>query len=226
MGTPDKKLSELVDMVKSWIPRRSEPANVSRDFWMPDQSCRVCYECDSQFTVFNRRHHCRICGRVFCAKCTANSVPALSNEQSGREDWERIRVCNYCYKQWKKGTTTVDGAGAPSPGLTPSPSAMSLVSTKSSCTCNSSNSTIGSTPYSTGPYQHVPCSSSLSPRQSANVESSMVQQGTLASQKSLNSEAVIGDSSPNQFGFCMNRYLHLLLIIIFVTGMWNCHFFL
>ncbi|XP_015888945.3 1-phosphatidylinositol-3-phosphate 5-kinase FAB1B [Ziziphus jujuba] len=207
MGTPDKKLSELVDIVKSWIPRRSEPANVSRDFWMPDQSCRVCYECDSQFTVFNRKHHCRLCGRVFCAKCTANSIPALSNEpRSGREDWERIRVCNYCYTQWEKGTATVDnGAGAPSPALSPSPSATSLASTKSSCTCHSSNSTIGSTPYSTGPYQHVPCSSSLSPRQSAKVDSAIVQNGNIASQKSINNDAVMEDSLPNQFGFCMNR---------------------
>ncbi|WP_458439374.1 FYVE zinc finger domain-containing protein, partial [Klebsiella pneumoniae] len=35
---------------------------------MPDQSCRVCYECDSQFTLFNRKHHCRLCGRIFCNK--------------------------------------------------------------------------------------------------------------------------------------------------------------
>lgn len=80
MGTPDKKISDIVDVVRSWIPRRIEPPNVSRDFWMPGQSCRVCYECDSHFTVFNRRHHCRICGRVFCAKCTANSVPASSHD--------------------------------------------------------------------------------------------------------------------------------------------------
>ncbi|KAL0346817.1 UNVERIFIED_CONTAM: 1-phosphatidylinositol-3-phosphate 5-kinase FAB1A [Sesamum calycinum] len=88
MGSSDnKKLSEIVDVVKSWIPRRAEPAKMSRDFWMPDESCRVCYECDSQFTIFNRKHHCRLCGRVFCAKCTANSIPALSDEpKSGRED--------------------------------------------------------------------------------------------------------------------------------------------
>lgn len=220
MGTPDKKLSELVDIVKSWIPRRSEPANVSRDFWMPDQSCRVCYECDSQFTVFNRKHHCRLCGRVFCAKCTANSIPALSNEpRSGREDWERIRVCNYCYTQWERGTATVDnGAGAPSPALSPSPSATSLASTKSSCTCHSSNSTIGSTPYSTGPYQHVPCSSSLSPCQSAKVDSAIVQNGNIASQKSINNDAVMEDSLPNQFGFCMNRYVLPYFNHNFVSG--------
>lgn len=210
MGTPDKKLSELVDIVRSWIPRRSEPANVSRDFWMPDQSCRVCYECDSQFTVFNRRHHCRLCGRVFCAKCTANSIPALSTEprspRTGREDAERIRVCSYCYKQWEQGIPPVDnGTGAPSPGLSPSPSAVSLVSTKSSCTGQSSSSTVGSTPYSTGPYQHVPCGSSLSPRQSSQMDSAAGQEGTTASLRSPNLHTVMEDSLPNQYSFCSNR---------------------
>ncbi|PON66073.1 Chaperonin Cpn60/TCP-1 family [Parasponia andersonii] len=210
MGTPDKKLSEIVDMVRSWIPRRSEPTNVSRDFWMPDQSCRVCYECDSQFTVFNRRHHCRLCGRVFCAKCTANSIPALSNEprspRTGREDGERIRVCSYCYKQWEQGITTVDnGTGAPSPGLSPSPSAVSLASTKSSYTGQSSSSTVGSTPYSTGPYQHVPYGSSLSPRQSSQMDSVTGQEGNSASQRSTNLNTVMEDSFPNQYSFCSNR---------------------
>ncbi|KAM6600020.1 hypothetical protein CsatA_019629 [Cannabis sativa] len=210
MGTPDKKLSELVDIVRSWIPRKSEPANVSRDFWMPDQSCRVCYECDSQFTVFNRRHHCRLCGRVFCAKCTANSIPALSNEprspRTGREDGERIRVCSYCYKQWEQGISVGDnGTGAPSPGLSPSPSAVSLASTKSSCTGQSSGSTAGSTPYSTGPYQHVPCGSSLSPRQSSQMDSVTEQEKNEASQRSTNLNTVMEDSLPKQYSFCSNR---------------------
>ncbi|KAI3443502.1 hypothetical protein Pfo_000167 [Paulownia fortunei] len=160
MGSTDnKKLSEIVDIVKSWIPRRAEPANMSRDFWMPDESCRVCYECDSQFTIFNRKHHCRLCGRVFCARCTANYVPALSDEpKSGREDGDRIRVCNYCFKQWKQRSATGNNMMFASiPGLSPSPSSSSLVSTQSSCcTCNSGSSA-GSAGYSTGPFQHVSC---------------------------------------------------------------------
>ncbi|KAL5572283.1 hypothetical protein UlMin_021880 [Ulmus minor] len=173
---------------------------------MPDQSCRVCYECDCQFTIFNRRHHCRICGRVFCARCTANSVPSLSNEpRTPREDGERFRVCNFCYKQWEQGITKVDNeAGEPSPEISPSASAVSLGSSKSSCTGRSSSSTVGSTPYSTGPYQHVPCSSSLSPRQSAQIES-VTQQGDITSQRSVNLDAVMEDSLPNQYSFCMNR---------------------
>ncbi|XP_043707640.1 1-phosphatidylinositol-3-phosphate 5-kinase FAB1B-like [Telopea speciosissima] len=207
MDSPDKKFSELVDIVKSWIPRRTESANVSRDFWMPDQSCRVCYECDSQFTIFNRRHHCRLCGRVFCSKCTTNSVPAPSDEpKTGREEWDRIRVCNYCFKQWEQGIATVDnGIQTSSPGLSPSPSATSLASTKSSATGNSSNSTICSMPYSTGPYQRVPYSSGLSPRQSSQVEPCTEKQDMVAPERGMDPVQDIGGQSPNAYGFSNNR---------------------
>ncbi|XP_020226394.1 1-phosphatidylinositol-3-phosphate 5-kinase FAB1B [Cajanus cajan] len=206
MGTPDKKRSDFVDVVRSWIPRRVEPPNVSRDFWMPDQSCRVCYECDSQFTIFNRRHHCRICGRVFCAKCTANSIPAASDEpNTGREDWERIRVCNYCFKQWEQGLATVDNNGSadpsPTPCLSPSPSTTSLVSTKSSCTCHSSSSTAGSVPYTTGPYQRVP----YSPRQSSQMNQITDEQENINSGRSTNPSEAVGNLTSNQFGYCFNR---------------------
>ncbi|KAI3842940.1 hypothetical protein MKX03_013427 [Papaver bracteatum] len=123
MDSPTKSIAdELLDVVKSWMPRKTKAANVSRDFWMPDHSCRVCYECDAQFSTFNRRHHCRLCGRVFCAKCTSKSIPALSDEESsttgGEEECvERIRVCDYCYKQWEDEMKDVsDGVEVMSPG--------------------------------------------------------------------------------------------------------------
>ncbi|XP_077236493.1 1-phosphatidylinositol-3-phosphate 5-kinase FAB1B-like [Tasmannia lanceolata] len=207
METPDKTFSELVAIVKSWIPRRPKPANVSRDFWMPDHSCRVCYECDSQFTIFNRRHHCRLCGRVFCAKCTANSIPAKSDDpKSFREEWERIRVCNYCFKQWEQEIAAIDnGIRLPSPGLSPSPSATSLASTKSSGTCNSSITVGSSVPFSTEPYQNVPYNSSFSPRESARVEPGPDKQDMETYGRNTNSTADLGNPSPNQFSFCMNR---------------------
>ena len=33
-----------------------------RQHWMPDQLCKQCYACETPFTVFRRRHHCRLCG--------------------------------------------------------------------------------------------------------------------------------------------------------------------
>lgn len=179
MDTPEnKKLSEIVDVVKLWMPRKTEAqVSVSRDFWMPDQSCRVCYECDSQFTVFNRRHHCRLCGRVFCAKCASNSIP-VSNEEpkAGQEDGDRIRVCSFCFKKWQQGLATVDSRmNLPCPGLSPSPSTTSLASSQSGCTCNSGSSG-SSTVYPTGPYQYVPCSSCQSASQSAQLGQAALQQ--------------------------------------------------
>lgn len=113
MDKSNKNTFDLFSILKSWIPKRSKSANVSRDFWMPDNSCRVCYECDAQFTLFNRRHHCRICGRIFCAKCTTNSVPLCSLDTTNKawDEWEKVRVCNYCFRQWEQGLARV-GTGA------------------------------------------------------------------------------------------------------------------
>ncbi|KAG9459776.1 hypothetical protein H6P81_004284 [Aristolochia fimbriata] len=207
MDNHEKKFSDLVDVVKSWIPRRTEPANLSRDFWMPDHSCRVCYDCDSPFNLINRRHHCRLCGRVFCAKCTANSIPAPSDEpRGGREEWDRVRVCNYCFKQWQQDILAVDnGTQLSSPGLSPSPSATSLASTKSSVTGNSCSTVGSSVPYSTGPYQHVQYGTSFSPGQSAQMEVGPEKQDTATSGRTTDQLTDIGDPSLNQFGFCMNR---------------------
>ncbi|XP_058005132.1 1-phosphatidylinositol-3-phosphate 5-kinase FAB1B isoform X2 [Hevea brasiliensis] len=207
MDSPDKSFSELVGVLKSWIPWRSEPPTVSRDFWMPDQSCRVCYECDSQFTIINRRHHCRLCGRVFCAKCTANSVPVPSSDpRTPREELEKIRVCNYCFKQWQQGIATFDnGTPVPNLDLSSSPSAASLASTKSSGTANSSTFTLGSMPYSVGPCQRAQPIAGPSPHQTSEMETnSSDKQRELAVGRSNGLVADIGYQSPNEYAFSMN----------------------
>ncbi|KAG0587219.1 hypothetical protein KC19_2G149200 [Ceratodon purpureus] len=130
-------LSEIVERVSAWIPRlgnrEDEAAIMSRDFWMPDRSCRMCYECDSQFTIFNRRHHCRICGRVFCGRCTLNTIPASlshGSPRSGHDENERVRVCNFCFKlrveqdYTDRGILAVDSP--PSQTLSPSEPGHSL----------------------------------------------------------------------------------------------------
>lgn len=209
MGSTDnRKLSEIVDIVKSWIPRRAEPAKMSRDFWMPDESCRVCYECDSQFTIFNRKHHCRLCGRVFCARCTANSIPALSDEpQNVREDGDKIRVCNYCFKQWKQQSATCNNMkSVSSPGLSPSPSSSSLVSSQSSCcTCNSGSSA-GSTGYPTGPFQHVSCAVGESPCHTAQTDAASVKKDKSRSPRKLD-YVDARDALCDQFGSCSRYFL-------------------
>lgn len=35
---------------------------LSRDYWMDDELCKECYDCNSVFSAWRRKHHCRICG--------------------------------------------------------------------------------------------------------------------------------------------------------------------
>ncbi|KAG6736171.1 hypothetical protein POTOM_061102 [Populus tomentosa] len=206
MKPSGKTFSELICLLKSWIPWRSEPASVSRDFWMPDQSCRVCYECDSQFTIFNRRHHCRLCGRVFCAKCTTNSVPVPSSDpRTVQEDLEKIRVCNYCSRQWQQGLATFDsGIQIPNLDLSSSPSAASFISTRSCGTANSSSITGGSLPYMVRPNQQAQHSSRLSPPQATELETSSDKQGEVESGRCKDPVADIEYRSPDGYAFSVN----------------------
>ena len=41
-------------------------------------------------TAFRRKHHCRICGRIFDDKCTSH----IPGSRFGLQ--EKIRVCNSC----------------------------------------------------------------------------------------------------------------------------------
>ena len=40
--------------------------------WMNDQDVDLCPQCDQDFTMFFRRHHCRFCGSVVCNDCLHN----------------------------------------------------------------------------------------------------------------------------------------------------------
>jgi len=42
---------------------------------MPDSVSKECYDCCEKFTTFRRRHHCRVCGQIFCSKCCYQEIP-------------------------------------------------------------------------------------------------------------------------------------------------------
>ncbi|KAK3272277.1 hypothetical protein CYMTET_19418 [Cymbomonas tetramitiformis] len=90
-------MTDFFDRFKKIFGKEKEPEGET--FWISDESCKVCYDCEETFNVFFRRHHCRVCGKVFCNKCSLNTLPA-PNKIS-----ETVRVCNYCFSLHKKGTT-------------------------------------------------------------------------------------------------------------------------
>lgn len=46
-----------------------------KQYWMPDSQCKECYDCSEKFTTFRRRHHCRLCGQIFCSRCCNQEIP-------------------------------------------------------------------------------------------------------------------------------------------------------
>jgi hypothetical protein len=45
-------------------------APVTKRSWQKDHLHTGCQECGKFFDVFNRRHHCRFCGRILCNSCS------------------------------------------------------------------------------------------------------------------------------------------------------------
>jgi len=58
---------------------------------MRDESAKECYDCKQLFGAFLRKHHCRICGLIFCHKCASNFIPGQPLGFEGE-----VRVCNFC----------------------------------------------------------------------------------------------------------------------------------
>uniref|UniRef100_A0A8D2NZX8 FYVE-type domain-containing protein n=3 Tax=Zosteropidae TaxID=36297 RepID=A0A8D2NZX8_ZOSLA len=60
--------------------------------WVPDSTCSQCSACRSPFTLLRRRHHCRSCGKIFCARCSPNTAVLPHYGQA-----KPVRVCTHCY---------------------------------------------------------------------------------------------------------------------------------
>ncbi|XP_056206533.1 lateral signaling target protein 2 homolog isoform X2 [Falco biarmicus] len=60
--------------------------------WVPDSTCSQCSACSSPFTLLRRRHHCRSCGKIFCARCSPHTAALPHYGQP-----KPVRVCTHCY---------------------------------------------------------------------------------------------------------------------------------
>lgn len=84
--------------------------------WVPDENVTKCNNCESQFGVFWRRHHCRNCGNIFCANCSNNfvEIPEFINDKPKPADnWSTSnlsffsssnleRICDECNESINK----------------------------------------------------------------------------------------------------------------------------
>ncbi|XP_066391061.1 protein FREE1-like isoform X1 [Miscanthus floridulus] len=69
----------------------TKPVDEVKDHWVPDEVAKKCHSCAVDFSPFNRRHHCRNCGEIFCDKCSQGRI-ALTAEDNA----PLVRVCDRC----------------------------------------------------------------------------------------------------------------------------------
>ena len=62
-----------------------------KKYWMPDNACKECFNCGLRFTISRRKHHCRVCGQIFCSSCCNQLIDGRMLRVEGL-----LRVCNMC----------------------------------------------------------------------------------------------------------------------------------
>ncbi|XP_074642216.1 rab GTPase-binding effector protein 1-like [Tubulanus polymorphus] len=66
--------------------------------WQHEEDIDDCNNCKQIFSVTKRKHHCRHCGRIFCADCITKTVPSGPNARGAK-------VCDVCHTILVKDAT-------------------------------------------------------------------------------------------------------------------------
>ncbi|XP_035377198.1 FYVE and coiled-coil domain-containing protein 1 isoform X3 [Electrophorus electricus] len=119
------------------------------EWWLVDREASHCLGCQSQFSWWLRKHHCRLCGRIFCYYCSNHFVMTKCGSKKERCCWE-------CYTQHSAVLERVPRAEQSSPTRTPALAAAHAQPGPPSPLPPSKG-----TP--TGAYQHTPADHSQSP---------------------------------------------------------------
>lgn len=65
--------------------------------WVEDSAVSNCTGCSLPFTLLRRKHHCRHCGKIFCASCCRDRRPLPKFDYL-----EPVRICRDCSQMcWK-----------------------------------------------------------------------------------------------------------------------------
>ncbi|XP_031645577.1 RUN and FYVE domain-containing protein 1 isoform X6 [Oncorhynchus kisutch] len=58
--------------------------------WLKDDEATQCKQCQKEFSIARRKHHCRNCGDIYCNSCSTNELALPSYPRP-------VRVCDICH---------------------------------------------------------------------------------------------------------------------------------
>lgn len=93
-----RDLTEVTDALER-RPNKTQQRELAAPLMVPDDWSEVCQmpDCDTKWSLINRRHHCRYCGKLICSKCGKYKL-------TSKIDPERIvkPVCKLCFEENKE----------------------------------------------------------------------------------------------------------------------------
>ncbi|MCJ1369238.1 hypothetical protein MMC20_000448 [Loxospora ochrophaea] len=98
----------------------------TREHWKPDINAPICDDplCQKSFSLFERRHHCRHCGHIFCNTHSHYTIP-LNQDAEFHPNGTESRACKHCwtqYRQWRaSGGLRKNSTGSDIPTLPGTP---------------------------------------------------------------------------------------------------------
>ena len=102
-GTPDlnAEAEEEPAIPTSDLPAVTDPP--TRSHWKPDSNAPICDApvCAKHFSLFERRHHCRHCGNIFCAEHSSWTIP-LDQDANFHPKGAVCKGCGHCWGEYNR----------------------------------------------------------------------------------------------------------------------------
>lgn len=104
-STVDNRTRGLGRVVEDEVATDENWAKVTglptRKHWKPDANASICDApiCPKSFNLFERRHHCRHCGHIFCNTHSHYTIP-LDEDAEFHPDGFESRACKHCWDQY------------------------------------------------------------------------------------------------------------------------------
>ncbi|CAI2366397.1 unnamed protein product [Moneuplotes crassus] len=68
-----------------------QESDISCTTWEEDEDVTSCSICSTDFWLFQRKHHCRVCGKIFCGSCSRYYVNISGKKR---------RACKHCKESY------------------------------------------------------------------------------------------------------------------------------
>ena len=106
-------LGEMTAADRAETRERKQSQLMAPPLWKPDESSERCTACGLVFHFFRRRHHCRLCGDLFCDPCSSWRIqlPEFYHDRSLH------RVCGPCGRHARGSSLRQTETNAYVPGL-------------------------------------------------------------------------------------------------------------